>query len=84
MKKYSIVEFEEKNVCVVPSCWISDDRKTCAWPPKKLSSLRKKCSSPQDNWESYAIVKIYGSSSKLVCLIFYREIFYFLFLFRQP
>lgn len=64
MKKYAIVEFIHKEISIVPVIWISEDRKSCVWPPKKSKKLCESCSPVQPGWISYDIIKICGYSSE--------------------
>lgn len=60
MKKFSIIEFTEENaVEIIPSSWLSSDKKTTLWPPIVTPSLLKKYltnnTEPGTNWN---LVKI--------------------------
>lgn len=68
MKKYAILEFLDKDISIVPSCWLSDNKKSCFWPVKKFASHQIKCTIPQRNWEEHEVVKIIGYSSRLTYL----------------
>lgn len=64
MKKYAILEFENHDISIVPSSWISEDKEFCYWPPKKVEKYRKNCEMPNPNWSTYQVIKIYGYASK--------------------
>lgn len=60
MQKYSIVEFNEENtVEIIPSSWISFDKKTTLWPntisPAILKKYLKNNTEPNDDWTSVHI-----------------------------
>ena len=58
-KKFTIVEFEDSAVEVVPSGWISADKLTCKFPnpiPKGFSKTQKDENiQPGLDWENYNI-----------------------------
>jgi len=53
---YSVVKFVESDtVTLVPSSWISDDKKTCKWPPGPARGLIKKRKDADRTWKDYAV-----------------------------
>lgn len=69
MKKFAIVGFDNAQISIVPSCWLTEDKKLCAWPPRNFVSSCKACKLPEDDWTNYNIVKIYAYASKyLFCI----------------
>lgn len=66
---YSIVEFENDNVCYVPTEWVFSNNEKCYWPSNNLKSklnlLRDECFPPKkDVWDVFTIKRIFGTASK--------------------
>jgi hypothetical protein len=61
---FAVVAFpEDDSVEVVPAIWICGD--ACSWPPYRgvrLTSAVKKCGSPDESWQKYAVrvIGMYG------------------------
>ncbi|XP_029171365.1 uncharacterized protein LOC114940783 isoform X2 [Nylanderia fulva] len=69
MQKYSIVEFNDENtVEIIPSSWISFDKKTTLWPntisPAILKKYLKNNTQPNDDWTSVHI-RVLGHADNL-------------------
>lgn len=56
---FSVVKFlEDKSVQAVPSSWVSQDKKTCLWPPGLPSSVSasiKRRTEPEKHWTTNSI-----------------------------
>lgn len=61
---YHIVEFED-GLQVVPSEWLSENKKKCVWPSYtnqiKINQAISKRMSPSDDWKIYKVMQIFGS-----------------------
>ncbi|OXA52793.1 hypothetical protein Fcan01_12359 [Folsomia candida] len=65
---FSVVKFlEDKSVQAVPSSWVSQDKKTCLWPPGLPSSVSasiKRRTEPEKHWTTNSI-KFYKVADSL-------------------
>lgn len=77
MSNYSIVEFiEECTVEIVPSSWLSSDKKTALWPrgivPSILKRFLKSRTEPSADWSSVKI-RVLGQAGILIFFISFYE-----------
>ncbi|XP_015589343.1 uncharacterized protein LOC107264982 [Cephus cinctus] len=64
---YTIVEFTD-GIEMVPTIWLSDDKKSCIWPPTKdqirinKTIANLEVSRNEDEWPVCEILKIFGTA----------------------
>ncbi|XP_039306066.1 uncharacterized protein LOC113005541 [Solenopsis invicta] len=65
MEQYAIVEFSD-GLQMIPSCWITEDKKHEYWPPfssnKKFRKSIQKCISKMENWPLHEIKKLWATA----------------------
>lgn len=57
-KTFSVLLDEDDSVEVIPSKWISPDKKTYKWPKTNVKSSIKKMIDADESWEDYQIKRI--------------------------
>lgn len=77
---FYVVEFND-GLAIVPSLWLSDDKKFCDWPlfgtQKRIVQAQKKIMVPS-NWPAYEVKKVHGHAGMLELVeshIFYLRLF---------
>ncbi|OXU21397.1 hypothetical protein TSAR_001115 [Trichomalopsis sarcophagae] len=65
MKKFAIIEDKDGQKHVVPSLWITLDKKTLMWPPiiepEKIKKLAASCTKPAKDWKAYSYTRFIKS-----------------------
>jgi len=61
---WAVVEFEGKEEDVVPTSWLRDENKSCAWPGhlslSGITSAVNRQLPPAHNWKYYNVARIFG------------------------
>lgn len=74
---YHVVSFPDtKEVEVVSSAWLSDDKSICYWPPFKASRVTNAVKShlqPEDNWVPHKAHVLHSYSKKYFKMVFYLQ-----------
>lgn len=66
MPKFAIVELNGEKTTLLPSIWLSNDRKSCLYPPENVKEHQERCSFPEANWLNYAITRIFCWTDSMV------------------
>ena len=76
MKKFCIILDEEETVRVIPSKWLTPDRKAMFWPPltkkSEINDAVMKSKDVSSEWKKYNITK-YIKSNGTIFLLFCTE-----------
>lgn len=76
MAKYAVVELNKEITSLVPSTWLRKNQKNCLYPPHSFEFHQSNHSTPENNWITYTVSKIFCWTGRLILFLkfFYLQL----------